>query len=440
MGSPQRPVLFDPACAAALAFAQRHVHALGAGAIVVRDAFGRLRIAIDDRTGAVPPDLMALAAELHGLLGAYGPGPLPADAFLLASELFSPEHIFESAELQTLSSGVRLLERQVSGEDWLRPPLTIDTTTPRATLFGIKGGVGRSTALAMWARYLAMDRGKRVLVVDLDFESPGVSSLLLPPASLPNLGLVDYLVEAAVGQGDAVLSQIVAKSPLVVGHRGDIRVVPCCGSEPGDYVAKLSRVYQAAPQSGDGLAARLQHALVQLESLTQPDVVLLDSRAGLHDIAAIALTRLGALGLLFAGGTPQTLQAYRLLFDGLRRHPQHLRALRQNLQMVAALVPDKDRAGYLKRLRERFYDLFADCLYDDESALPGPDDGSAGEEGWNYSLQEDEAPHDPIPIRFYGWFQDFDPNAEGAFDPQEIDAAFGTFHRRATDLLLARHG
>ncbi|MBK9032247.1 MAG: P-loop NTPase [Myxococcales bacterium] len=45
-----------------------------------------------------------------------------------------------------------------------------------ATFYSLRGGVGRSTALAYTAHILA-SRGKRVVCVDLDLEAPGLAAL-----------------------------------------------------------------------------------------------------------------------------------------------------------------------------------------------------------------------------------------------------------------------
>lgn len=287
-----RVVLFDDAFKRAVGFASRHAAQLGLAPILVRDVYGCLRIAIDDRQYAVDPAaLIPLAAEFHGELGAYSPGDSETDAFLLGSRLFAPDALFGSADVLSLpdTPGIRLLERQITGQDWLRPPLAPISKTRRATLYGVKGGVGRSTALAIWSKCLADEHGKRVLIVDLDLESPGISSMLLPSANSPDFGLVDYLVEEAVGQGDAILERLSAISPLVNSGSGEIRIVPAHGAQPGDYLAKLSRIYQGVPNGPVDFAARIFSALSRLEEALQPDVVLLDSRAGLHDIAAMAV-------------------------------------------------------------------------------------------------------------------------------------------------------
>ncbi|MCP9962042.1 hypothetical protein LUX05_12840 [Streptomyces somaliensis] len=69
--------------------------------------------------------------------------------------------------------------------------------------------MGRTTATAVLARRLA-DEGRIVLVVDLDLESPGVGPLLLAGGTPCTHGVVDHLVESALGNADGL--EIVARS------------------------------------------------------------------------------------------------------------------------------------------------------------------------------------------------------------------------------------
>lgn len=442
-------VLFDQVLPLAAGFVRQHAAVLASQLLLIRDVYGCVRIAMDDRKEPLAPaSLEALALSFHQLLGRYSPGPDESDVFLLGSRLFDPDAIFSSPDVLSLPEqpGIRLLERQITGQDWLRPPLKAlaqsDAGRPaprRAVLYGVKGGVGRSTALAIWAKHLAEVRGKRVLVVDLDLESPGISSILLPTGLGPDFGLVDYLIEEGVGQGAAILPKMYRSSPFADGAQGEILVVPAHGEAPGDYLAKLSRIYQGIPDGPADFATRIFLALAKLEEQTKPDVVLLDSRAGLHDIAAMAITRLNALVLLFAVNTSQTLAAYQLLFDGFRRHAERLPSFRDNLQAVAALVPDSNRTEYMRSLQTRLYDLFSRSIYESEPDLDlsSEDWTQAVPDVWNYSLQDADAPHQPIPIRWYRWFLDFDPVKQpDAFAKAEVEAAYGDFMSRATELLL----
>ena len=169
----------------------------------------------------------------------------------------------------------------------MRAPLQRRTKNRRVTFFGIKGGVGRSTALAIWSWRLAK-QGKKVLILDLDLESPGVSSTLLPAEYLPDYGIVDWFVEDGVGQADIVENAMIASSPLATDLRGEVRIVPAFGRDTGDYLPKLARCYAEFSGSASiSWAERLQRMVEQLEIKEDPDLVIMDSRAGLHDILSL---------------------------------------------------------------------------------------------------------------------------------------------------------
>lgn len=57
----------------------------------------------------------------------------------------------------------------------------------------------------------------------------------------------------------------------------------------------------------------MQRLVQALEVRERPDIVLIDSRAGLHDLAAISIAALADLALLFATDSEQHWQGYRPL-------------------------------------------------------------------------------------------------------------------------------
>ncbi|RMH39298.1 MAG: hypothetical protein D6694_11330, partial [Gammaproteobacteria bacterium] len=61
---------------------------------------------------------------------------------------------------------VVVVERLLQGNEWAT---VAKPRTDRLVFYSVKGGVGRSTALAATAWYLAK-KGKRVLVIDMDFQ------------------------------------------------------------------------------------------------------------------------------------------------------------------------------------------------------------------------------------------------------------------------------
>lgn len=309
---------------------------------------------------------------------------------------------------------------------------------PRIVFFSIKGGVGRSTALAATAWQLAQ-AGKRVLVLDLDLESPGLSSALLPENRQPMYGITDWLVEDLLDNGDAVFDSMVATSNL--SHDGEIHVVPAHGACHGEYIAKLGRVWMPKVQA-DGTreiwSARLGRLLQALEARIQPDVVLIDSRSGIDEIASACITDMGAnLILMFALEGEQTWNGYRMLFEQWQR--AHVaEAIRERLRVVGAIVPELDRVSYLEGLRESAYGIFADTLYDEiapaHPAAIGPNVDGDGKwrvnelvEGWNFDEADEGAPHYPWAVNWHRSFAGL-RSLQGrlaSIDAQEVQAVFG---------------
>jgi len=234
----------------------------------------------------------------------------------------------------------------------------------------MKGGVGRSTALGILALRLAQHE-KLVLVADFDLESPGLSSLLLPQERLPSYGIVDWLVEDRVGQADAgLLSQLTAQSPLADGQPGKIIVLPAFGAGESHYIEKLARVYPPVERGGVGVEEftdRVARLLKRVEENFRVNCTLLDSRAGLHDIAATTVTRLQAGALLFAINSPQTWQAYGLLFRHWQRSPEITAGFRENLKIVDALVPETERSRHRETMIDSAHQLFADTIYEEST-------------------------------------------------------------------------
>lgn len=311
--------------------------------------------------------------------------------------------------------------------------------TPRIVFFSIKGGVGRSTALAATAWSLAQS-GRRVLVLDLDLESPGLSSALLPSDRQPVYGITDWLLEDLVDNGDAVIDSMVATSNL--SHDGEIHVVPAHGADHGEYIAKLGRVWMPKLQA-DGAremwSARLGRLLQKLEARIRPDVLLIDSRSGIDDIASACITDMGAnLILLFALEGEQTWNGYRMLFEQWQR--AHVaEKIRERLRIVGAIVPEVDRVNYLDGLRESAYGIFVDTMYDEiapaKSEAIGPMTTGSGKwrvddfvEGWSFDEADEGAPHYPWAVNWHRSFAGL-RSLQGrlaTIDAHEVHAVFGS--------------
>ena len=113
----------------------------------------------------------------------------------------------------------------------------------------------------------------------------------------------------------------------------------------------------------------------------------MESRSGLHDIAAATVTDLNADVLLFAVDSDGHWTDYDVLFRQTLAE-----TIRERLAIVSALTPELNKTHYLQRFREKSWNLFRELLYDDVA----PTAGSGGE--FSFDLLDSDAPHDPIPI------------------------------------------
>lgn len=426
---------------------------------IVRDVYGKLRFAVDawrplaedeeaegPRTAAKPDDIYPAAAfELLGTLAATLTPYSTSSGILFRDDFSNPASLFQhpdwyqtlvtvpasteedGSEVPAREIMVRLLDRQVIGQDWLRTRRFDEHGhPPRVVFYGLKGGVGRSSALAMLAYRLARD-GKRVLLIDFDLESPGLSGLLLPQERVATYGLVDWFVEDAVGQGDEVLRDMVSLSPLADQTQGSIRVAAAMGQGETAYLSKLARVYAdtPSPTGPQTFADRMLRITRLLEAQERPDIVLIDSRAGLHDVAAVAIGSLASVALLFATDAEQNWQGYRQLFNHWHQRPAVLRQVRERIVMVQALFPESDQAERASRFVQNAWDMFRDLIYDELEP-----DADTPEDAFSFDLHNEDGPHFPMRVRWNARFQEFDPllgRSAGGVDDTDIDLAFGPF-------------
>ena len=367
---------------------------------LVRDLLGRVRISVSD---AVENDescqnaLKHFARNLHRELGPHGyseeEAVLFVDEEMLEEISEAARPLVSSGQTEHTMSRAYWVERLVTGYGWWSVAPNSEAGK-RFTLYSVKGGVGRSTTTAVLAWHLARN-GQRVLVIDLDLESPGLSSAMLDARQLPKFGVADWFVEDLVEQGDRVAEAMTVAPAWAQALDGDIRVVPAYGSKPGEYLAgeylaKLGRVYMDTHESW---AMRLNRLVSRLEDAHKPSVVLLESCSGLHDVAAATVTDLHAQVLLFALDSDSHWADYTILF----RHWQEqdvAATIRERLSIVSALTPELDTEAYLQRFRERAWNLFRDHLYD---VVPPC---NADSDLFSFDRLDDGAPHDPLAIHW----------------------------------------
>ena len=413
------------------AFARLITEALGPEAAargrVIRDIYGQLRFA------TTMADAERLTPRLNDVVDALGAYATPRDEVIagvddedLAAFLAEPSAAIPDTDF-------RVIDRRVAGEEWLMRPVALAEASQRLVFHSVKGGVGRSTALAITAVDLA-SRGHNVLVIDLDLEAPGLGSMLLSRDEMPDYGVVDWFASLAAGaETDAMVPDMAGPSPFT-SNRAVVDVVPARGKSPGDYLAKLARAYMPGSANRDyagyGFARKTDLLVSRLCERRPYDVVLIDARAGLHETSASLLRGLGARVLLFGTESDQTFDDFEILFAALRESFDLKRDnadIRDAFKMVHAKAPreEKDRKGF----RERSWNVWTGSLYDDLAE-------SAAAEAFSFDLNDEDAPHFPLTIIGDDSYAHFNPRTRTyQLDASAYAPVFGRFLDGVRELL-----
>ncbi len=402
-------------------------------AAVVDDLFGRISIALWLAPGGSSTDefVEALRRRLVSSCGPYWTGTVTCSD---AAEPASDPDVFlrtvwtegrPDVEIPRLSVNDRHRHHLGWFSGWPdSPPLwPADQGPPVLVFHGFKGGAGRTTLLASYALACA-SLGQHVLVLDMDLDAPGVGKLLAADSrgTTARWGVVDFLLEAR------------HKLPLadyfhVAEHRvgpGRIEVVPA-GQLDDAYLTKLARVEL---ESRTTVAAQpLGQLLNRVKSELNPNVVLIDGRAGLSPAAGILLSGMAHLHVLVATTNSQSML-------GLERVIRHLgyeqasRDIRQrDCVVVQAHVPETVAAAeiakrYFSSHVERFFrdGYYAQTRTEDDRTWTIED------------LDSEIAPHVPVPISYrvrLAHFERLDDVVGALID----DAEYKAFHSRINERL-----
>lgn len=388
---------------------------------LIRDINGQLSVIL---AGEFTDEIKeAIATELRRNLGSY------ARAYALIADRndFDAEALLVEAShcpiLVVSRVQAHLIDRRAVGLDWLSAPATHQAgNIPRIVFSSIKGGVGRSTALCVAAAYLSR-RGLRVLAIDFDLEAPGIGSMLLDENELPLFGSLDFLVESQVGGFDeSMLTNMIGGSYLgAAGSRVD--VIPAIGTatlaNPQNALAKIARAYLEMQPNDDEVQVTLGGKLKKLvefcEASDSYDVILVDSRAGLHESTAATLLALGGNILLFGTDQPQTFQGYRLLLAHLARFSiDPIDDWRERLTFVhsKAARADKSQQEVEGKFREVFHLISPSELPMSEieaERLTAEDVEIVWDDSLKDEIQSEQAECDVLHVLDDGQYRDFDP-------------------------------
>lgn len=273
-----------------------------------------------------------------------------------------------------------LSERPIAKKAWMWKQAPVDAawsyeaafsgSAPRIiSFYSFKGGMGRTTTLASVALQLAR-KGKNVIMVDMDIEAPGLATLFFEENSIEN-GLLDYLLEHPLSEAtisDYVLD--VTEPALLDEGDGNLYVLPA-GKVDENYLQKLARIDYQDHREG-ALRKALCDMLEEMRNRYPVDYILIDARAGFHDMGGIAVAQLPHGAVLFGNDSRQS-------WDGLAQVIRTVAGCHaDNIPIVIAdCMCENSTSASFAQAKEHFtqkaYTICADNYYAEGELLPGKD-------------------------------------------------------------------
>lgn len=363
---------------------------------IIRDVLGRLSFLI---TSSGKPEKNSLETALQGALDHYD-----------ARHIFWTDGKHNDLTEQLLQEIQKLrhfdekegnckwffLERTIAKKAWLDYSGQVQPVWPYAdatkgkqpkviTFYSFKGGMGRTTALAATALLLTR-HGRHVLAIDTDVEAPGLATLFFDESQILR-GTVDfYLESSANGQKPIDVSPYLKQvndPNLTEEMKGALYIIPA-GNVDDHYVQKLGRIdYQdTIPDSmRKNLDFMIKSAVNFIRGNGYPlDYILLDARAGFHDMGGIVTAHLPHGVVLFGRNNTQS-------WTGLKQVIQTISHTQNDLPPIAIVDSMSGNSEEQKQaFKSAAHTICIEHYYPEDDPAPGID-------------AEDEA-HTPIYIPY----------------------------------------
>ena len=305
------------------------------------------------------------------------------------------DNVFIVSEIDTwkkdakpVQERVWVLEKYLTNFYWEGRSRNISITdrkSKRVCFYSFKGGVGRTTAVAMSAIELAR-QGRKIVIIDFDLEAPGIASLF-PAESMSQYGLLDFLLESNVYDREIKIDEYiysVGDYCQVDKMGGEIYVMPAYGRVTKDntelYRKSIMRFDLDTPTYEESVTP-VDKLLAMLDKFLDPSFIFIDTRSGIHQIGGMTLTRYTDLALLFFYGSPQNTEGMKMTIPILQKS-------RIPFVLINSKVPVNEQ------LAEQEKKVYLEGAYE---ALKLCDDRYANEE---IMIEDNSADHYPIDVEY----------------------------------------
>ena len=182
------------------------------------------------------------------------------------------------------------------------------------TFYSHKGGVGRTTSLALLASYLS-EQGKKIFIIDCDFEAPGLLNFFsISQFDTPKNGVVEYLNDKRFDTRTVLNDDYVYQVSNKYSNDGIIHLMPAgnvFSLNKKHYLEGLSRLDTFGPSM---FLSDMKSLISDIKDNYTPDIILIDSRTGFNNVFGV-LSKVSDHVVALFGDDTQNLPGMEFILD-----------------------------------------------------------------------------------------------------------------------------
>lgn len=269
------------------------------------------------------------------------------------------QNILSGPDNSTINLGPRYRFDSLIGE---KPGKQTENDIPIVTFYSYKGGMGRTTALVSYAMDLAINKQKRVVILDCDLEAPGYLNFFdlsqhIGLNSGKKNGIVEFISDSQFINDKNLINldnYIINvgndnKNKVAYENLSNIWLVPAGNlnenyDAEGDikkssinrenYLEGLSRINLSNVPM---VIASFQLLFNKIKESIHPDIILIDSRTGFNDIFGTTAFSLSSSVVGFFGFSRQTQPGLMNLLNEYYNPQNNFK-----LSLVFSILPPAD--------------------------------------------------------------------------------------------------
>lgn len=210
-------------------------------------------------------------------------------------------------EIKKICDKNSIVHRNISYINWTRKSKSEKIKNVIAG-YSFKGGMGRSTTLA-YLSYFYYLLGKRIVVLDCDFEAPGIASIFFDKEKREQkAGVLDYFIDLNI-EDRPQLNDYFLQSE-VSDKSGNLYIFPSgIDFDIENYINKISKIDFNSSTYTNSFIKLLSH----INELLKPDLIFIDLRAGINESNGLILKNISNTNLLFFNNESQNEDGLKVI-------------------------------------------------------------------------------------------------------------------------------